>query len=31
MRILSVSRDEGEKVADFENRVKEEMEKVLEL
>ena len=31
MHILSVSRDEGEKVADFENRVKGEMEKVLEL
>lgn len=31
MRILSVSRDEGEKVADFEKRVKGEMEKILEL
>ncbi len=31
MRILSVSRGEGEKVADFEKRVKDEMEKVLEL
>ncbi len=31
MRILSVSRDEGEKVADFEKRIKEEIEKVLEL
>jgi DNA repair exonuclease SbcCD nuclease subunit len=31
MRILSIGRDEGEKVADFENRVKGEMEKVLEL
>lgn len=30
MRILSVSRDEGEKVADFERRVKGEVEKVLE-
>ncbi|GAG15481.1 unnamed protein product, partial [marine sediment metagenome] len=29
MRLLSVSREEGEKVADFEKRVKEEVEKVL--
>jgi len=31
MRILSISRDEGEKVSDFEKRVKEETEKVLGL
>jgi len=31
IRILSVSRDEGEKVADFEVRIKKEVEKILEL
>ena len=31
MRVLSDSRGEGEKVSDFEKRVKDEMEKVLEL
>ena len=31
MSVLSISRDEGEKVADFEKKVKEEVEKVLSL
>lgn len=31
MRVLSVSRDEGEKVADFEVRVKKDVENILEL
>ncbi len=31
MRILSIDRDEGEKVADFEKRVRDEVENILEL